>query len=213
MTRIWLIRHGEPVEEARGRCYGTFDFELSPAGREQMAQVAQYLRDEPIAAVYTSPLSRARESAQIIRPHAEVVTDLREIDFGELEGLPYDEIAVRYPDVYRQWMESPTEVQFPKGEAFEEMRERVLRAFDKIRSLPDGRTIAIVSHGGVNRILLAWALQIPDSCLFRLKQDYAAINLLAITDELPVVEMVNVTLPLPISYWNDYVIDRSEAIT
>ncbi len=123
----------------------------------------------------------------------EVIPDLREIDFGDFEGLAYDEIAARYPDLYRQWMETPTEVRFPNGEIFSEMRVRVLRAFDAIRRERAGQTAVIVSHAGVNRILIAWALEMPDSCLFRLGQDYAAMNLLTFIGELPSVQLLNVT--------------------
>jgi alpha-ribazole phosphatase len=195
MTRVWLIRHGEPAEELRNRCYGSLDAGLSQRGRAQMAEIAQYLKLETIPAVYTSPSSRALDSARIIaaerRCRFEIVKDLREIHFGDFEGLPYAEIASRYPDLYRQWMESPTEVRFPNGETFGEMRTRVLRTFATIQREREGQTVAIVSHGGVNRILLSWALQMPDHCLFRLAQDYAAINLLAIVDGFPIVELVN----------------------
>lgn len=194
MTRFWLIRHGEPAEEARHRCYGSLDVGLSETGRAQMAQVAEYLKGEPVAAIYTSPRSRALESARILSAAAscaiEVVEGFREIDFGDFEGLAYDEIAVRYPDLYRQWMETPAEIQFPNGESFSAMRVRVLTAFDAIRER-EGQTAAIVSHGGVNRILLAWALQMPDNCIFRLAQDYAAINLLELVDGLPGVKLLN----------------------
>jgi alpha-ribazole phosphatase len=195
MTRLWLIRHGEPAEEARHRCYGSLDVGLSETGRAQMAQVAEYLKTEPVAAIYTSPRSRALESARILAAvpswPVEIVADLREIDFGEFEGLPYDEIAARYPDIYRQWMETPTEVRFPNGESFSEMRGRILRASNAIQREREGQTVAIVSHGGVNRILIARALQMPDNCLFRLAQDYAAVNLLALADGLPSLQLLN----------------------
>ena len=195
MTRFWLIRHGEPAEEARHRCYGALDVGLSETGHSQMAQVADYLKAEPITAIYTSPRSRALESARILAGVRscpfEVCADLREIDFGDFEGLPYDEIAARYPDLYRQWMDTPTEVRFPNGESFSEMRIRVLRAFDDIQREREGQTVAIVSHGGVNRILITWALEMPDNCLFRLAQDYAAINLLAFMDGLPSLQLLN----------------------
>jgi alpha-ribazole phosphatase len=195
MTRFWLIRHGEPVEDARQRCYGSLDVGLSDNGRAQMGQVAEYLKAEPLAVIYTSPRSRSVESAHILAavqscPVA-VVPDLREIDFGDFEGLRYEEIEARYPDVYRQWMETPTEVRFPNGETFSEMRGRILSAFETIQREREGQTVAIVSHGGVNRILIAWALQMPDNCLFRLAQDYAAINLLSFADGIPSVELVN----------------------
>lgn len=205
-----------------------------------MAQVAEYLRDEPIAAIYSSPRQRALESAGILSepmlpqdggaplpdgrgserrevstrragkglmkdgadastvagrgpapPDVVVIPGLREIDFGDFEGLSYDDIAARYPDLYRQWMETPTEVCFPNGESFCEMRGRVLEAFGAIQRECRGQTVVIVSHGGVNRILIGWALQIPDKYLFRVAQDYAAVNLLAMEDGVPSVKSVN----------------------
>jgi alpha-ribazole phosphatase len=195
MTRFWLIRHGEPAEASRQRCYGSLDIGLSETGRAQMQHAAEYLRTESIAAIYSSPRSRALESARVLaggrsRP-IEIVEDLREIDFGDFEGLTYDEIAARYPDLYRLWMEKPTEIQFPNGESFAEMRVRVLKAFDTIQREREGQTVAIVSHGGVNRILLAWALQMPDNCLFRLGQDYGAMNLMTLVEGIPGVEALN----------------------
>jgi len=203
MRRFWLIRHGEPAEESRQRCYGSLDVGLSATGRNQMAQVAGWLRGEPIAAIHSSPRSRALESAHILAAApacpVEIVAELREIDFGDFEGLSYDEIALRYPDLYRQWMERPTEVQFPHGESFAEMRARVLRAFERIRRELEEETVAIVSHGGVNRILMAWALRMPDDCIFRLAQDHAAVNLLAFVDGVPSVQLVNQRVGLPSS--------------
>jgi len=119
------------------------------------------------------------------------ISDLGEIDFGDFEGLAYDDIAARYPELYRQWMEAPTEVRFPNGESFCEMRSRVLGAFEAIEREWRGQTVAIVSHGGVNRILIAWALQIPDEYLFRVAQDYAAVNLLEIADGTQSVRLLN----------------------
>jgi alpha-ribazole phosphatase len=201
MTRFWLIRHGEPAEEARHRCYGSLDVGLSETGRAQMVQLALYLKGEPFAAIYSSPRSRALESARIIGAAAscpvEIADDLREIDFGDFEGLAYDEIAARYPGLYRQWMETPTEIQFPNGESFSTMRVRVLRVFDVIQRERGGQAVVIVSHGGVTRILLAWALQMPDNCIFRLAQDYASISLLELVEGLPSVQLLNCRAEAP----------------
>jgi alpha-ribazole phosphatase len=193
VTRVWMIRHGQPAEESRGRCYGALDVGLSEKGRAQIARVAEYLSDEPIDAIYCSPRSRAMESARILAGARsfEVCEDFREIDFGKFEGQTYDDIAATFPEVYRQWMTKPTEVKFPNGECFSEMRERVLRAFDAIEGRWKDRTVAIVSHGGVNRILIAWALQMPDECLFRIAQDYAAVNRMVMVGGVPSVELVN----------------------
>jgi alpha-ribazole phosphatase len=193
-TRIWLVRHGEPAG-VRGRCYGKLDVGLSAAGRVQMERTAKCLRSEHFDAIYASPRVRTTESARAVALFHEcgVQEDarLREIDFGDFEGLTYDEIAARYPELYRQWMEAPTEVQFPNGESFAAMRARVLASFDAIRERHEGRTVAIVTHGGVIRIVLSWALQMPDGCLFRLAQDYAAMNLLVLVDGVPIVQKMN----------------------
>jgi alpha-ribazole phosphatase len=71
------------------------------------------------------------------------------------------------------------------------MRARVLRAFEAIRQGSEGETLAIVTHGGAIRILIAWALEMPDRCLFRLAQDYAAMNLLTLVDGVPIVQSLN----------------------
>jgi alpha-ribazole phosphatase len=193
-TRVWLVRHGEPAG-VRGRCYGKLDVGLSGAGRVQMERTAACLQAEHLDAIYASPRVRTVESARILASsHACGVQEdggLCEIDFGDFEGLNYDEIAARYPGLYRQWMESPTDVEFPHGESFAAMRLRVLRAFEAIRKSNEGRTAAIVTHGGVIRILLAWALEMPDRNLFRLAQDYAAMNLLAWVDDVPILQSMN----------------------
>jgi len=196
MTHVWLIRHGDPAVEARNRCYGSLDVGLSEEGHKQLERVADYLQSEPISAVYTSPRSRALEGARILASTFSggiltVAEDLREIDFGDFEGLTYEEIAGRNPELYHLWMENPTEVLFPNGESFREMRDRVLKAFDAIQRKHDGQTIAVVTHGGVNRILLAHALRMPINCIFRLAQDYSAINLIEFMQGFPVVRLLN----------------------
>ena len=88
-------------------------------------------------------------------------------------------------------MERPTEVQFPNGESFRQTQARVLEAARELYARHRGQTIAIVSHGGVNRILLASALEIPDANIFRVSQRYAAVNLLVLIDGYPSIELVN----------------------
>jgi alpha-ribazole phosphatase len=193
VSRLWLIRHGEPAEHARQRCYGDLDIGLSDKGRMQMAQAVASLQEESIAAVYSSPRSRALESARMLAKGCPLipVDDFCEINFGDFEGRTYDEIARSYPELFRQWMTTPTQVRFPNGESFSEMRARVLAAFHELRRAHEGQTIAIVSHGGVNRAILSWALRMPDEALFRIAQDYAAQNLLRFVEDVPVVELIN----------------------
>ena len=194
-TRIWLIRHGEPCPESRGRCYGRLNVGLSPQGQKQIQIVSTRLRDEPIRAIYISPRRRAIESGEILaQGHSCPITieeRLCEIDFGDFEGKPYDELAETHPQIYRQWMERPTDVQFPHGESFQQMQARVLQAAREIYARHRGETITILSHGGVNRILLAAALEMPSANIFRIAQRFAAMNLLVMIGDYASVELVN----------------------
>ena len=195
-TVLWLLRHPEPEASARGRCYGSLDVALSRDGIRQAHSLADALAQKAFAAIYTSPRQRCSHAAQILGAGrtcpVEIVPALRELDFGELEGRPYHEIAAMYPDVYQQWMERPTETQFPGGERFPEMYARVIAATRKLRSRHNGQTIALVTHGGVIRIILADALGMEAANIFRIGQRYSAINAVRYFGEHPIVELINV---------------------
>ena len=195
ITRLWLVRHGQPNVQVEGRCYGSVDVGLSPEGRRQIGRVAARLANASLKVIYHSTRRRAFESAELIASHGSVsmiaLEELREIDFGAFEGLTYEEIENRYPALYRRWMESPTEIEFPNGEDFPAMRQRVLETVHHLRQAHAGESIAIVAHGGVNRILLADALEMPPGKIFRIGQAYAAVNRIDYIGKEPLVEKLN----------------------
>jgi len=192
---VLLLRHGEPEVQSRDRCYGRLDVGLSPRGLEQATRAAAFLQEVGIAAVYASPRRRAVESARpLAQPRGLAVKmdpDLREIDFGALEGLTYDEARIRYPEIYSAWMERPTEVTFPGGEGYAQLRARVIGALTRLRRAHAGATFAVVAHGGVTRTVLATSLGLPDAHIFRLAQDYAALSIIDWIDDVPIVRLVN----------------------
>jgi broad specificity phosphatase PhoE len=190
MTRLLLIRHAEPAEDARGRCYGSLDVALSPAGAAHARRLAGALDTTAFAAVYASPRRRAVETA---RPLGEpqILDRLRELDFGELEGRTYDEIAASEPELYARWMETPTEVRFPGGESFADLQARALAAVRELRERhPDG-TVAAVTHGGVVRAVLADALAMPAEAIFRLDVGYCRVSIVEWLGDAPLVRLVN----------------------
>jgi alpha-ribazole phosphatase len=193
MSRLVVIRHAEPEERAHGLCYGTLDVGLSAEGRAHAARLAESLGALAYDAVYTSPRLRTSETAAPVaraRELAPIVDDdLREIDFGELEGRRYDEIAVTQPELYRRWMEAPTSVQFPGGESFADVRRRALRAMDRIRAAHE--CAVVVTHGGVVRAGLAEWLAMPSEAIFRLDQSYCGVNVVEWLGDVPVVRLVN----------------------
>lgn len=195
--RIILVRHGEPIASAQGTCYGKLDIGLSEQGELQIEKTAVFLQRLELAAVYASPRIRATESAKIVAAKqnlfVEICEQFAEIDFGDFEGLRYTEVEKRFPEIYEQWMETPTSVEFPNGESFATMQKRVLQASAELLARHDGEAFAIVSHGGVNRIILANVLGIADENIFRLAQNYACANVIDFYDDFPVVRTMNWT--------------------
>ncbi|MCL4486689.1 MAG: nicotinate-nucleotide--dimethylbenzimidazole phosphoribosyltransferase [Chloroflexi bacterium] len=122
ITRLWLIRHGEPLATIRGRCYGRLDASLSEAGQAQMQQTANALRNEPFAAIYASPRIRTRESAEIVSCHrgihVQVHDELSEIDFGEFEGRSHEEIEQWYPENLLAVDAAPDRSEISRGREF-----------------------------------------------------------------------------------------------
>jgi alpha-ribazole phosphatase len=190
MTRLLVLRHAEPADDAHGRCYGTLDVGLSERGRERARALAGRL--ERPAAVYASPRIRAVETAELafgVRPIPD--ERLRELDFGDFEGRTYDDIEHAHPELYRRWMETPTQVEFPGGESYALLRRRVLAALGEIRARHPAETVAIVAHGGVVRAILADALAMPDEAIFRLDQPYCSVSVVDWLDGTPIVRSVN----------------------
>jgi phosphoserine phosphatase len=150
MTDVILCRHGETDWNIEGRWQGRTDVPLNERGRRQARALAQTLRDEPVAAVYSSTLERAYDTAlEIATVHGlRVQRDARldEIDQGAWEGKRRDEIVVSHPRELERWTGYPIDLRLPGGETLEEVRARVRAALDDIILLHEGRTICIVAH-------------------------------------------------------------------
>ncbi len=177
-TILTLIRHPKP--SVTGICYGSLDVSLSEEGLQQAHAIAAELAGEPFAAIYTSPLRRCAEMARLLVQGREcplvVVDGLREIDFGRFEGHTFDDLARDYPEVYRRWMEAPTEVEFPGGESYAALRRRVVEAVGELRVRHAGQSIAVVTHGGVIRTLLAEVQGVDPRRMFDIAVPYGAIR-------------------------------------
>jgi len=194
-TRLLLVRHAQPREEARGRCHGTLDIGLSARGLRNARHLGRTLDEVGLAAIYSSPRRRALETAAALgQPHGLtplIEEDLREIDFGDFEGHTYDEIAQTHPRLYRQWMETPTQIEFPGGESYPKLRTRVLAAVDAIRHRHQGEVTAVVAHSGVIRAVVSDCLGIPNELIFRIDQSYGAISIIDWIDGVPIARLIN----------------------
>ena len=192
-TRLYLIRHGEVSRV--GYCNGQVDIPLTASGKRQMERVARLLRQYPIRAVYASDLTRALWGAKKIagyrRLKVAIYPGLREKCFGKWEGLSLGKIRLQFPNEWRDWMERPDRARPTGGESYREVEMRVRPIFKKILSLHRGQHVAIVSHGGINRIILSWALALDLRHLFRIEQEYACINVVDYDKDETTVNLMN----------------------
>ena len=192
--RVYLFRHGETANSKEVCFNGHFDIGLSENGENQFRDWAQVLKDEPFKAIYSSDLTRTRTSAQLLgEPHQlEPVAypELRELCFGDWEGLSVAEVEKRYPDQLEERMKNIEKFQVDGGETFQQLQERVVPKFEEIIARHSNEQIAMVCHGGVNRVILSHLLEIPIKRIFRVKQDYAALNIIQHYGDEPVVELL-----------------------
>ena len=170
MTKLWLIRHGATEWNIHKRAQGQADVALTDRGRVQAKEVAVALSAFSLDAIYSSDLVRSIDTARAIAEEqgVEVVTDpaFREIDQGEWTGLEVDEIQRRWPDL---WGAARHYSARPGGETPQEVRQRALEGIARVlQRHPDG-TVAIVSHGGTIRWIVAEALGYDDVRSARLR--------------------------------------------
>jgi broad specificity phosphatase PhoE len=159
VTTILLARHGETDWNRENRFQGHADPPLNDTGRAQAAELAAALANEPLAAVYASPLRRAFETAQVVgAPHGlepAPVDALREVDVGSWQGLTRPEIEERFPEQFARWLDYRQG--WEDGESYEEMGRRVLAALLELAAAHEGERILVVSHGGPVRAAYAVA--------------------------------------------------------
>lgn len=152
---LYLVRHGEnPANITKEFSYKLVDYALTPKGVLQAEQTAAFLREVPLAAVYTSPLKRASETAEIIaHRHALPVTvleEFREVNVGNLELRPPTEENWRLHDqITDQWFGGNPVAVFPGGENFLELLERTRRGLLKVTRGRQEQQLLIAAHGGI----------------------------------------------------------------
>ena len=159
MTTIFLARHGESDWNVEKRFQGHRDRPLTERGRKQAHALADLVASEKIDAVYTSPLSRARETAEIVAARAGLeavaLPELQEVDTGSWSGLSRADVEARFPEGFARWRSGGSG--WEDGESYEEMAERVIGALRKIaEDHPNGRVL-VISHGGPIRAIHAAA--------------------------------------------------------
>lgn len=192
--RILLFRHGETANSKEVCFNGHYDVGLSKKGQQQFQHWAKILKHENFKAVYSSDLQRTRNSAQFIGQEHELepitYSELRELSFGTWEGMSVSEVENTYPGQMKKRMGSVATFRADGGETYPQLQARVIPKYEEIVARHPNDQIVMVCHGGVNRAILGHLLGIPMDKIFRIHQDYAALNIIQYYDQEPVVEYI-----------------------
>lgn len=198
MTRIILVRHGHVDWIGPARFRGRAELALSELGRRQAQTVARYIaKTWKLEAVYTSPLSRSRDTATAIAAPFQLepkpVERFCDIDYGDWQGLTREQAEERWPDETALWFRAPHLAAVPRGETLADVLSRVTAGLRGVLQTHPNGTVALVGHDSVNRVLLTFALELPLSRYWHLRQEPCCINELSFDDDSFVILSMNET--------------------
>ncbi len=174
MAEIILVRHGETEWNIKEVFRGRIDIALNETGRKQAELLAEYLRDLEIDAVYSSPLRRALQTAQMIASYHKlnIVTSpgLLDFDYGKWQGLSHEEVKEGYDELYTQWINNPHQARMPAGESLNDVSKRAVGVVNEVIARYSG-TVVLVSHRVVNKVLICALLGLDNSHFWNIRQD------------------------------------------
>lgn len=184
--RLIIVRHGETDWNRECRYQGRMDIPLNENGRRQAHLLAKALSCEEISLIFSSPLKRALETAKVISLQKGVPIivrdELSEIYHGEWEGLLLSEVKRKYADVFEMWKREPEKTTIPSGESLNMVLNRVKPLLAYIIDKCKDKTVLIVGHGGVNKVIFCVLLGLPLSYFWKFRQDNANLSILESLD-------------------------------
>lgn len=195
MSRLLLVRHGNTKLNNAKRFWGRTDVELSAEGIRQAERLRDRLAVEKVDAVYSSTLSRARVTAEIIASRHQLgvtaIAELMEINFGYIEGLAFEEINQLHPelsDLLSKWAIKP---QFPGGESLDDLDKRVQKFLKRLQKHKPDETILIVSHAGTLRLMICNLLEIGPEHWRHTQLDLASLSIIETYPQGAVLSLLN----------------------
>jgi broad specificity phosphatase PhoE len=200
MTSIYLVRHGQTAWNKEEIFRGRTDVPLDETGLKQAELAAEYFKGMKIHGIFSSPLARAWMTAQKIgQPlslNVQPLEGIIDLSYGKWEGHPLQEIERTDSERYRQWREEPHRVRLPGGESLDEARIRSMAALEGVIQKHPDKTLVLVSHRVINKVLICGILGIDNSHFWQIGQDTTAINLIRYRNGKYVLSILNETCHL-----------------
>lgn len=197
MVKLILVRHALTVDNQKSRLSGHIDSSISEEGKEQIDKITNYLKDFDIDKIYTTTSSRTKDTVKKLSElkSIEIIEkeSLKEISFGDFEGLTFDEIKDKYPKEFQDMIEKGYEYKYPNGESLIDSYNRVCIELDNIISNNDNRTILICSHGGTIRNIITYLIANSYKYHWNFKIDNGSVTILEVQDGFTVITAMNNT--------------------
>ena len=185
MAKLILARHGETVWNVEKVYRGRTDVNLDEVGIKQAELLGKNLGSWKLEAIYSSPLKRAIDTANIVARYQKVGVHVAEglidFDYGEWQSLPEQEVRRLYPTLHSEWHNNPHKVKMPGGESLEDVRRRAIKVVDDVLSKYQG-SVVLVSHRVVNKVLICFLLGLDNSHFWNIKQDVGGITIFDYVD-------------------------------
>ena len=197
MVKLILVRHALTVDNQRSRLSGHIDSSVSEEGKEQTEKITNYLKDFEIDKIYTTTSSRTKDTVKKLSKlkSIEIIEkeSLKEISFGDFEGLTFKDIENIYPEEFQDMIKKGYEYKYPNGESLIESYNRVCTELDNIISNNDNQTILICSHGGTIRNIITYLISNSYKYHWNFKIDNGSVTILEIQDGFTVIATMNNT--------------------
>jgi phosphoserine phosphatase len=185
MAKLILARHGETMWNVEKVFRGRADVNLDEVGIKQAELLGKYLSNWELEVIYSSPVKRALDTANIVARYQKVVVriaqGLIDFDFGEWQSLPEQEVSRLYPDLLNEWHNNPDKVKMPGGESLEDVRKRAVEVVNGILSRHEGNVL-LVSHRVVIKVLICYLLGLDNSHFWNISQDVCGITIFNYAD-------------------------------
>jgi broad specificity phosphatase PhoE len=185
MTELVLARHGETTWNVEKVFRGRADVALNEVGIRQAELLGSYLSNWKLEAIYSSPLRRALDTANIVascqKVAVRIADDLVDFDYGEWQSLPEQEAKRLYPALISEWHSDPHKIRMPGGEGLEDVRRRAVELVDGILSRHRGNVL-LVSHRVVLKVLICHLLGLDNSHFWNIRQDVCGITIFDYVD-------------------------------
>lgn len=197
MIKLILVRHAQTTDNETFKLSGHIDSKISKLGRRQINCITKYLKDVNIDKIYTTTSSRTKDTILEISKlkNIDIIENenLKEINFGDFEGVTFNKIKEKYPEEFQSMIDNGYSYKYPNGESLIDTYNRVAKEIDTIINENEGKTVLICSHGGTIRNIVSYLVTNTYRHHWNFKIDNASTTIIEIENRFAIINKLNDT--------------------